>query len=398
MRWIRLRAPCRAGPSSPGFATWLGASAGSACELRDPVEEDDAAVILFTSGSTGVPKGVVLSQGALCRSARLVAAIYEFRSADVLFSPGDFHSMSGLRNPLLATVAAGASFVLPDRLARHSPLAAVELVHEHGVTVLSVVPNFLKVLAGSAHRLAPDVLASVRCILTTAAMLPPTLAERLRVLTAAPVCDYYGLTETAGGCVFVRPGEQTLARGTIGRPRGVIAQIVDEQGELVRGSGVGELRIYSENVMSGYYREPELTRTVLRDGWLYTGDLVSRRRDGRLVLHGRKRDVVKDAQGELIYLAEIEAALEQDPAVAEAAVCDYRDPQGEEQFAAFIRARPATGQQSELVSHLRQMLLTSLGARKVPQRFVVVADLPRCGSRKVDKRQLVSGLLGHGDV
>jgi acyl-coenzyme A synthetase/AMP-(fatty) acid ligase len=398
---VALDAPAgaaRPGPSSPGFASWLGARAGPAFDDQHPVEDGDAAVILFTSGSTGSPKGVVLSQGALCRSARLIAAIYEFRSQDVLFSPGDFHSMSGLRNPLLATVAAGASFVLPDRAARHHPLAAVDLVHGHGVTILSVVPTFLKVLAGSTHRLAPELLASVRCILTTAAKLPPTLGERLRALTAAPLCDYYGLTETCGGCIFVRPSEQALARGTIGRPRGVIAQIVDEQGALVPDSGVGELRIYSENVMSGYYREPELTRTVLRDGWLYTGDLVSRNRDGRLILHGRKREIIKDAQGDLIYLAEIEAALEQAPMVAEAAVCSYRDRQDEEQLAAFIRVEPGATQESELVSRLRRMLLTSLGPRKVPQRFVVVADFPRCGNQKVDKRQLVGGLPGHGGV
>jgi acyl-coenzyme A synthetase/AMP-(fatty) acid ligase len=229
-------------------------------------------------------------------------------------------------------------------------------------------------------------------------MLPPTLAERLRGLTAAPICDYYGLTETCGGCLFVRPGEQGLARGTIGRPRGVIAQIVNEQGELVPGQGVGELRIYSENVMSGYYREPELTRAILRDGWLYTGDLVSRRSDGRLILHGRKRDVIKDARGDLIYLGEIEAALERDAGVAEAAVCSYRDPQEEEQLAAFVRARPGIVQESELVNRLRHMLLASLGARKVPQRIVVVADFPRCGNQKVDKAQLVGGLPCHGDV
>ena len=292
-------------------------------------------------------------------------------------------------------VAAGASFVLPDRLARHSPLAAVELVHEHGVTVLSVVPNFLKVLAGSAHRLAPDVLASVRCVLTTAAMLPPTLAERLRVLTAAPVCDYYGLTETCGGCVFVASDEHGRAAGTIGRPRGVIAQVVDEQERLVPAGVVGELRIYSENVMSGYYREPELTATILRDGWLYTGDLASRRADGLLVLHGRRRDVIKDARGDLICLGEIECVLEQEEAVAEAAVCGHRDAQGEERLAAFIRPATTVVNERALVDQLRQLLATTLGGRRVPQRFIVVADFPRCANRKINKERLVSEHLGH---
>ncbi len=398
--WTRLRAPRRPARRRPVSPRLARRERQSACDLRDPVEENDAAVILFTSGSTGVPKGVVLSQGALCRSARLVvAAIYEFRQRGRALQPGRLP----LDERACATrswqrSAAGASFVLPDRLARHSPWPRSSWSAADGVTVLSVVPE----LPQGPGRLGPSSGAG------RSGQRP--LRSHHRGHAAADAGGASARADGGAGLRLLRPDRDRRrlrlrppGRADAGprhdRPAArVIAQIVDEQGKLVRGSGVGELRIYSENVMSGYYREPELTRTVLRDGWLYTGDLVSRRRDGRLVLHGRKRDVVKDAQGELIYLTEIEAALEEDPAVAEAAVCDYRDPQGEEQFAAFIRARPATGQQSELVSRLRRMLLTSLGARKVPQRFVVVADLPRCGSRKVDKRQLVSGLLGHGDV
>jgi acyl-coenzyme A synthetase/AMP-(fatty) acid ligase len=398
--WVALDAPSVGSASSwwsSAFAQWLGSGARSASVISSPVE-DDPAVILFTSGSTGMPKGVVLSQGALYRSARLVASIYDLDASDVILSPGEFHSMSGLRNPILAGAAAGASFVLTTALERQHPLAAAELVRRLGVTLLSVVPMFLKILATATHRVTPGALASVRCILTTAATLPPTLAARLRSLTEAPVCDYYGLTETCGGCVFVASDEHGRAAGTIGRPRGVIAQVVDEQERLVPAGVVGELRIYSENVMSGYYREPELTATILRDGWLYTGDLASRRADGLLVLHGRRRDVIKDARGDLICLGEIECVLEQEEAVAEAAVCGHQDAQGEERLAAFIRPATTVVNERALVDLLRQLLATTLGARRVPQRFIVVADFPRCANRKIDKERLVSEHLGHREA
>lgn len=370
------------------FEEWLEGEAAPSPPASS-IASSSPAVILFTSGSTGRPKGVQLSQAALMRSAELVAGLYDLGQSDVLLSLGEFHTMSGLRNPLLCSVAAGAASLLPDEASRTHVLGAVELIDQHAVSVLSTVPAFLKRVVQQRERLAPGAMASLRCVLSTAATLPAGVLEDFAGLSAARVHDYYGLTETCGGCIFVDPATGARSEGSIGRPLGVVAQVVGDEGEVLGSGEVGELRIYGENLMLGYHAEPERTREVLRGGWLYTGDLASWSPEGELVLRGRKREVVKDARGDLVYPLEIELVAAREPGVEEVCVCGYSDAQGDERLAAFLRVAPGARPADELVDAVARRIADELGHGHVPGEIRILADFPRGANEKPLKAELV---------
>ncbi|HYD32719.1 MAG TPA: fatty acid--CoA ligase family protein, partial [Azospirillaceae bacterium] len=247
--------------------------------------------------------------------------------------------------------------------------------------------------ADFGDRLDPADLAAVRAILCTGAPLPPETVRRLGRVTAAPVYEYYGLTETCGACVLVRPEEAATAAGTLGRPAGVEAEVVDGNGRLLPDGAVGELRLKGPSLMRGYHRRPDLTAGMLRDGWLYTGDLVSRRADGCLVLHGRKRDIIKTPDGDILHLAEVERAFEADAAVVEAAVAACPDGEGRERAVAFLRLTPSREPSTERLAGLKRRVAAVLGAKRMPATLVPVDDFPRGGNGKVLKRVLVEEFL-----
>ncbi|MBP2312893.1 class I adenylate-forming enzyme family protein [Azospirillum soli] len=361
-------------------------------DLPPPPDEDDIAVILFTSGTTGEPKGVELSQGALTRSARLLAGSYGLNPMDRLLSLGEFHTMSGLRNPLIVTVAAGAACVLAGEGERRHPIGAIDLCQRRGVTVLSAVPAFLKMLSGMAARLEPGAFGPLRLILSTAADLSPELSAAIRSITGAPVLNYYGLTETCGACTLVAPADADRAQDSIGTPAGAVCQIVAEDGRILADDEAGELLVHSANLMAGYHRRPDLTATMLRDGWLYTGDLAVRRPDGHIVLVGRRRDIIKTARGDLLALGAVERLLEEDPAVEEAAVCGTRDARGDERLTVFVRLT-ANADAAQTIPRLKVRLAEQLGPRTAPRDLHVLADFPRGANGKVLKHKLTEDFL-----
>jgi len=367
-------------PPASRFADWLASGGGSISE--PPVGEGDPAAILFTSGSTGEPRGVELTHGSLVRTARVLAGTYRIGRADRLLSLADLHTVSGLRNPLVLGVLAGAACVLPRGAERRDPAAAAGLCRRAGVTVLTTVPACLRAFAGAAARLPHGALGGLRLILSTGAALPPATAERLRGLTDAPVHTYYGLTETCGVCVAVPPG--ALAEGSIGVPLGMVAQVVDDDGAVLPPGEAGELRLYGANLARVVVGDPP----DLRDGWLYTGDVAVRHADGHLTLVGRRREAVKTPRGDLLTFAEIERVLERDPAVAEAAVCALRDGEGDERTLAFVRLMEGVAEDG-VAGRLMQRMLVAFGPGGAPMGVRIVADFPRGANGKVRRHALL---------
>jgi acyl-coenzyme A synthetase/AMP-(fatty) acid ligase len=373
------------------FASWLRAAPDS--YDKRPVAPGDDAAIIFTSGTTGEPRGVVLSHGALAGSGRLMTEAYGWGPQDRLLSAGDFHSMSGLRNPLVAVLCAGASFIVAPHAVRANAPACSELMERLGATILCTVPAFLVQFNLFNEKIAKGFTERLRFVMSAGTPLPDAVARAFETLYRRPVLDYYGLTETAGLCVGVLPGTQDGYRGTIGVPVGAQVRIIGEEGTEAAIGVAGELLIRSGNLMSRYYLDPEATEEAFIDGWYRTRDLCRRRSDGSIELLGRVDDAFKDLRGELTYPYEIEMALERTALVLEAAVCGFVGEDGRPGAAAFVVTRGEGADKGALESELKKSVLARLGPYRTPTIFRFVDALPRCTNGKILRRKLRESLL-----
>lgn len=366
------------------FAEWLAGEAVSA-DAFAPTPDTPAAV-LFTSGSTGQPKGVPLTHGQLFRSTRLVTETFGWEATDRYLAVADLDSMSGLRNAALAPLEVGASVVIPRIAQKQTALGLSEAVGESRATLLAAAPPLLRQWAHLGSRLAP-ALRSLRLVLSTGSALTPALRDEFSGLFGPPVVNYYGLTETTGICLAERPAQVAPDRDTVGWPVGCLAQVVDETGHSLPVGEVGELRIFGENVLVGpYVGAPEAVSPV-RDGWLYTGDLARFNPDGSLTLRGRRSERIKNAHGEVVYPAEVEAQALGFPAVRDAAACAF-EQHDTEKLALFLTLREGFAA-ADVVSQLPTYLAGRVGTRKVPALFRVLDALPRTATGKIRREMLL---------
>jgi len=342
---------------------------------------DTPALILYTSGSTGQPKGAVLSHAALAFSSRswagpVMALIPEDRVLGVLPLSHSY----GLNGALLAPLSAGVTLVL---LERFSPAEVLGAIARHRVTVFpGVATMFRRLLDWPA--LARADLSSLRVALSGAAPCPWELAEEWRKRTGVRILRGYGMTELFRPISYLA-GDAMDLPDAIGRPvPGVEVRAVDEAGRPLPPGEVGELWIKSPAAMDGYLDAPEETRAVLGGGWFKTGDLVSLSPDGFVRIVGRKRELILRG-GYSVFPAEVETALLTHPAVAEAAVIGVAHAELGEEVIAFATLRPgSTVRSEELIAHCKERL----AAYKYPRRIVIVDQLPRGATGKVLKSRL----------
>lgn len=364
------------------LSAWLQGG-GAGFEAPD-IRASDAAVVLFTSGTSGEPKGVVLSHGALCGSARLMKEAYGWGPQDRIFSTGDFHTMSGLRNPCVAALSAGASFIIAPREERSGAMAAALLMERLGATVLCTVPAFLAQFTRFAEKVPKGFAKRLKFVMCTGTSLPISAEEAFESLYGVPVLNYYGLTETSGICIGVPPGMERKYRSTIGVPLGTTGIRLDAQGS---GGDEGELLIRTENLMSGYCGEPDGAGAV-EDGWYRTRDLCRKRADGAIELIGRVDDAFKDQRGELAHPSEVERVLEGSAHVLEAAVCGIDGDDGRPSIAAFVVPKEKGCDERAIVNELRQSVLKALGPYRTPSFFRFVDALPRGINGKILRRRI----------
>lgn len=280
---------------------------------------DDAAVIIFTSGSTGQAKGAVLSQRALLQSGQLACTSFGWHDKDSLLSLSEFHTMSGLRNPAVAALFAGATVYVADEVERSNVGKTLQAAAANGVSVLATGPAWLSMLDSlPAHlTLHPGAL---RQILSTGATLQPSLQARLAARMRVDIVDYYGLTETGGLCLLFDHAGTAGPASAGGRPVGAVMQVCDASGTPVGPGIAGELRVHSNQLMSGYWRDPAQSAAMLRDGWLYTGDIASHDGRGQLTLAGRRDDQLKNEFGDVVHPAHLERLMASHPLVRDVAV------------------------------------------------------------------------------
>jgi long-chain acyl-CoA synthetase len=349
----------------------------------ESVQVSGPALILYTSGSTGQPKGAVLSHAALrAANESWAGPVMRLEPDDVVLAALPLAHSFGLNGALLAPLLAGATVALRERFSAEDTLGAIA---RHRVTVLPAVATmFQKMLEVPA--LSPGACSTLRLALSGAAPCPWELAEAWRRRTGVRILRGFGMTELFRPISYLADDAADLP-DAIGRavPR-VELRVVDDAGESCGANDVGELWIRSPAAMDGYLRSEEETRAVMRDGWFRTGDLARVSPAGFVTIVGRKKELILRG-GYSVVPGEVEAALLAHGAVAEAAVVGIPDAALGEEIAAFVTLRPgARAGADELVAFCRERL----AAFKYPRRVSVVSELPKGATGKVLKWQLVS--------
>lgn len=340
----------------------------------------DLAVILYTSGTSGLPKGVCLTHGNLtsdCRAsieaARLVGE-HNFLGILPLF-----HTF-GLTAMLLIPVALGARvYYLP----RFSPMQVLGAIRDQRISVMMAVASMYSALM-RLKAAGPADWASVQYVISGGEALPQVVYDAFKEKFGKPIVQGYGLTETSPVAAIDLPWSHRV--GTVGRPLpGVTITAFDDEGQSLSADAVGELWIRGPTVMQGYYHKPEETAAVLTpEGWFKSGDMGAVDADGYVRITGRKKEMII-VGGENVYPREIESVLDAHPAVAESAVIGAADGSRGEAIVAFVTLKEGA---SAGEIELRDFCRDRIAGYKIPRRVIIRSDLPRGPTGKLFKRKL----------
>lgn len=337
---------------------------------------DDIHMILFTGGSTGVPKGALLPYRQTHDNAVATIKAWGVSADDcaIQATPAFHAAVNVLTPPLLH---AGGRV---DWMETFDPGDYLERASKTGATVLFMVPAMFQALA-SHPAFADADLSRVRFAITGGAPCPPVLRERF----AARGVHFrigFGMTECGVNCFAISTAEAGRHPDSVGRPiEGLEAVIRRPDGKPVKRGEVGELTLSGSMVCAGYYRRPAESAEALREGWLWSGDLARQDEDGLFYICGRRKEMYISG-GENVYPAEVEAALSQCRGVAECAVLGIPHPRWGETGLAAVALTPGARQSAD---NLRAELKERLAGYKVPAEFLFLDALPKTGAGKVDK-------------
>ena len=345
-------------------------------------------LIVYTSGTTGRPKGAVLTQEALLWNAVNSTLMHELTSADHVLTTLPMFHVGGLNIQTLPALHAGARVTLHCRFDAGATLAAIA---ERRPTLAVLVPAQLAALIQHPGWRDTD-LASLRAITTGSSIVPVPLIEAIHA-RGVPVIQVYGATETAPIAICQTPAEAFLSVGSCGKPAlHCEARIVDGEGREVAPGARGEIVVRGRNVMSGYWRNPDATAAALRGGWFHTGDIGHVDAHGDYFVDERKNDLIISG-GENIYPAEVEAILLAEPRIAEAAVVARADARWGEVPVAVVVLRAGAAMTAAEVTALFDDRI----ARFKQPRHVVFADaLPKNALGKVLRYALRRQVAGEG--
>jgi len=385
-------------PNAVEFEAALGALDSPPLPDVELAPDDDAS-IMYTSGTTGRPKGAVATQRNFV--AHLMNGMYRAATAAAAAPPAApdappalplatlltfplFH-VGGLQSFLMPYTAAGGKIVL---MYKWDPVEAVELIERENVTAVAGVPTTVFQMLEVAQAQGRE-LPSLSGVASGATLVPPELVRRIddQFASRAAPTNGYGLTETSGAAI-ANIGKDYVARpDSVGRPISPVMEvrIVDADGNDAPTGDVGEIWLRGPTVVRGYFNNPEATAASFRDGWFLTGDLGRVDADGYLYVVDRLKDVIIRG-GENIYAAEVEAALYEHPDITEAATIGIPDERLGEEVGAVIRVRDGAQLSDDEV---RAHVAARLASFKVPSRIWIVQDeLPRNAAGKVLKREL----------
>lgn len=341
----------------------------------------DSATLIYTSGTTGFPKGAELThRNYLFDVEKFVAATQMNESDRFLCFLPLFHVNAQVVT-LLSPLYCGGAMVLMDKF---SPKEFFETLSFRQATAFSGVPSVYSVLLGIPESANYD-LSSLRFCICGAAPMPVEIFERFEKKFNAYILEGYGLSE--GTCVssINPPPPQKRKIGSIGLSlKNQEMKILDANGrELPRGE-TGEIAVKGENVMKGYWNNPEATLKTIRNGWLYTGDLGYQDQDGFFFIVGRSKEMIIRG-GENIYPKEVEEALYRHPAILEAAVIGLPNERWGEEVAAFVVLKEGQGLNAK---DIREFIKDKIADYKIPRRIEIVRSLPKTATGKIQKLKL----------
>ena len=347
-----------------------------------PTDGDDTAVLLYTSGTTGKPKGAELTHLNLYMNCTVAGELFEFRDDDVGVAVLPLFHVFGLSSVLNTTVRYGATMVLVPRF---EVAPVVDAIEKHRCTIFSGVPTMFFALL-HADTSGRD-LSSLRVGISGGAAIPGEVIRAFEEkFPSCVVLEGYGLSESTATTTFNINAAQRKVL-SIGKPIwGVTVQVVDENDKpLPPGpENVGEIVIRGHNIMKGYYKRPEATAEAFRNEWFHSGDLGYADEDGFLFIVDRKKDLVIRG-GYNVYPREVEEVLYEHPAVAEAAVIGRPDEKLGEEVLAFVALKPgASAEPAELVAFGKERL----AAYKYPREVRIVDELPKGATGKILKKEL----------
>lgn len=347
---------------------------------------DTPAMLMYTSGTTGEPKGVLLSHWNMLYAGRTVALAQALRASDRVLSALPLYHINGQCIATVAPLVAGGSMVMPHRFSASQWWALVE---RYRPTWLNVVPTIVAYLLNGPD-LTPTQAAACRGIRFARSASAPLPVEQQRAFEARfgiTLIEAMGLTESAS-VAFANPLDASRRKyGSVGLPLGVEARVVGSDGSVLGEGEQGEIQVRGENVLGAYYRAPELTAQVRSpEGWLATGDLGFRDADGYYFVVGRRKELIIKG-GENIAPREIDEALLRHPAVLEAAAVGIPDPVYGQDILACIVLKPGMAcDERELHAHC----LAQLGRYKSPRQLRIVPALPKGPSGKVQRLKLLN--------
>jgi long-chain acyl-CoA synthetase len=340
---------------------------------------DDLAGINYTGGTTGHPKGVMLSHGGMTAVSNAAIATGDYEDGNVALGALPLAHGYGILTQLLAMRVAGTGVLMRW----FEPGAALQLIQEYRVNLFAAVPTMLVYMLNHPDLDKYDV-SSLERVGCGAAPCPVEVLLAFEERFGCTVHEGYGLTESTVVCTTQRRDRPKVV-GSVGVPLpGFTLKILDDQHHELAVGELGEICVRGPNVMKGYYRLPELTAETIRDGWLHTGDIGRVDADGNVYVVDRKKDMI--IRGGLnVYPRDVEEVLYEHPAIAEAAVIGRPDPEyGEEVVAFVVRRHGVEAEAAEILAFGRRRL----AKYKAPKEVIFIDSLPKSGVGKVMRKEL----------
>jgi acyl-CoA synthetase (AMP-forming)/AMP-acid ligase II len=380
------------GPPDLEYRSWRDRQSGSDPDL--PTDAEDGVVIMYTSGTTGLPKGVELSDRNLMSHLSFLdsGAFGPWSEEDIQLICLPLFHIGGTDSGLWSLYTGGMSLLLTDA----NTGSIIDAFARHRVSIAGFVPTIMRAVLADPGVGALD-FSRLKLISYGGSPISPELMVRAREIFGCRFQQLFGMTETTGGVSILTDedhrGDNTGRLRSCGRalPRAEI-RIVNAEGRPQSAGVAGEIAVRGPMVTKGYWRRPEETRGALRDGWYHSGDVGTLDGDGYLFIHDRIKDMIVSG-GENVYPTEVENAMAQCEAVAESAVIGVPDARWGEAVKAFVVLRPGhTLSEDDLVAFLR----TRIAGYKCPKSIEFVAGLPRNAAGKILRRELRSCYWGAG--